>query len=88
MSESRKSRCQAVIYKRDTHRYTGRGRSGFQMHYDKEQCSRAAKTGDLCGQHAKWEERGGGKLLRSNYGREFIEMKGALNGQHKVSDHS
>ena len=30
------------MYKRDTYRRTGRGRSGFEMHYDKEQCSRAA----------------------------------------------
>jgi hypothetical protein len=32
-------RCQAVVYKRDTYRYDGRGPSGFSMHYNEEQCS-------------------------------------------------
>lgn len=44
-------RCQAVIYKRDTYRYSGRGRGGFEMHYSKEQCSHAATFGEWCGKH-------------------------------------
>jgi len=32
-------RCQAEVYKRDTYRYSGRGSSGFSMHYNIEQCS-------------------------------------------------
>lgn len=44
-------RCQALIYKRDTYRRTGRGRSGFEMHYTKEQCSHAAIENGRCGKH-------------------------------------
>lgn len=32
-------RCQAVVYKSDIYRRTGRGSIGFSMHYNKEQCS-------------------------------------------------
>lgn len=47
-------RCQAQIYKRDTYRRTGRGKSGFEMHYRKEQCSRKAVEGqEFCNQHSK-----------------------------------
>lgn len=53
MSENQKSRCLAVVYKRDTYRYTGRGRNGFEMHYTKCQCSFAARDGsNFCGKHS------------------------------------
>ena len=51
-------RCRAVVYRRDTYRYTGRGPDGFEVHYAKEQCRRKpghGKNGDLCWQHAKLE---------------------------------
>ncbi len=56
--------CKETVYIRDTYRYSGRGRSGFTMHYRRQQCSRKAK-GDTgyCWQHA-WkaaaERRGAG----------------------------
>ena len=66
-----KELCRAAVYRQDTHRYTGRGsRGGFQMHYTRRQCSRAAKEGELCGQHARieaagaWVERMGSERLR------------------------
>jgi hypothetical protein len=46
-------RCQAVVYRRDTYRRTGRGESGFKMHYAKSQCKRSAFERGLCRQHAK-----------------------------------
>ena len=48
-----KKRCKAAVYKRDEYRRTGRGSSGFEMHYTKDQCSRVAVVDDLCTQHAK-----------------------------------
>lgn len=51
-------RCAAAIYKRDQYRRTGRGRSGFEMHYSKKQCSRKPVVGDLCKQHAEMENGG------------------------------
>lgn len=49
----RRLRCVAVVWKRDTYRYTGRNKSGFEMYYSKKQCSRAATCPDrLCRQHA------------------------------------
>jgi hypothetical protein len=46
-------RCVAVVLKRDTLRYTGRSKSGFEMHYTKTQCARAATCANtLCRQHA------------------------------------
>jgi len=44
-------RCQALVYKRDTYRRTGRGKSGFSMHYTKCQCERPAKFDGRCWQH-------------------------------------
>jgi len=44
-------RCQIAIYKRDTYRRTGRGPSGFSVHYIKGQCSRAAVIDGMCRQH-------------------------------------
>ena len=46
-------RCQAQVWKRDTYRRTGRTKSGFEMHYNRCQCVRKAKTDGLCAQHAK-----------------------------------
>lgn len=46
-------RCVAVVWKRDTLRYTGRTKGGFEMHYTQAQCARAATCPDrLCRQHA------------------------------------
>lgn len=49
-------RCRAVVYRRDTYRYTG-GPRRFAMHYDRGRCKRAAVEGDLCRQHAKRPDR-------------------------------
>lgn len=46
-----KPRCTAAIYKRDTYRYSGRGKSGFTMHYKCQQCTHAAKKNGFCGKH-------------------------------------
>ncbi len=46
------AQCRATIYVRDTYRQTGRGRSGFELHYARRQCSRPAQEGsDYCWQH-------------------------------------
>lgn len=47
------NRCQATIYKRDTYRRTGRGKTGFEMHYTQDTCSRTAKYDGYCWQHKK-----------------------------------
>lgn len=41
--ETKIQRCQAEVEHRDTYRYSGRGSSGFSMHYNIEQCSFKAK---------------------------------------------
>lgn len=47
-------RCRKQVYVRDTYRYTGRGKSGFEMHYKRQQCARKVKDGDTyCWQHRK-----------------------------------
>jgi hypothetical protein len=46
-------RCREVVYVRDTYRYTGRGRSGFELHYTRKRCSRKAKYDGYCWQHRK-----------------------------------
>jgi len=51
MDAPRRQRCKAAIYKRDTYRRTGRGPTGFSMHYNKEQCTRASVADDFCRQH-------------------------------------
>jgi hypothetical protein len=51
------ARCVVYIYKRDTYRRTGRGKSGFALHYNKQQCSRLAKQDGLCRQHAEMGKR-------------------------------
>lgn len=45
-------RCAETIYVRDTYRRTGRTASGFEMHYNRERCSRRATHGAFCWQHA------------------------------------
>ena len=50
---SEAERCKATIWKRDTYRYTGRGKSGFEMHYNERRCSRSAVTNGYCKQHAE-----------------------------------
>lgn len=44
-------RCIVNVYIRDTYRRTGRGKSGFEMHYSKRRCSRKAVENDRCRQH-------------------------------------
>lgn len=46
-------RCKQDVYVRDTYRYTGRVRGGFELHYSRQQCSRKATHGDYCWQHGK-----------------------------------
>lgn len=50
--EAREPRCKVAVYKRDTYRRTGRGKSGFEMHYEKDQCSRATVVDGRCKQHS------------------------------------
>lgn len=50
--------CKAAFYVRDTYRYTGRTKGGFEMHYRQERCSRRAKHGGLCTQHKKMVDSG------------------------------
>lgn len=52
--------CQAIVYHKDTYRRTGRGPSGFELHYKRERCKREAGTDGLCWQHRRsvyWIER-------------------------------
>ena len=56
------SQCKKMLYVRDTYRRTGRGKSGFEMHYSRQQCSRKAKPNGYCWQHqrdAEYEARFG-----------------------------
>jgi len=49
---SDKKQCNAAVYKRDTYRVARGTKSGFKMHYDRKQCSRAALDGcEFCRQH-------------------------------------
>ena len=43
--------CSYIVYIRDTYRYTGRSKNGFEMHYNKRECKRKATHGDRCWQH-------------------------------------
>lgn len=49
-------RCQGQVRHRDTYRRTGRGRTGFTMHYIVEQCPKRAVVGDFCRAHVKWHD--------------------------------
>lgn len=48
-------RCPAAVYERDTYRYTGRVKGGFERHYRRRQCERKRGPGEqgLCWQHAR-----------------------------------
>jgi hypothetical protein len=50
-------RCRYIVYIRDTYRYTGRGRSGFEMHYNKRRCKRKPLNNGYCWQHQREAER-------------------------------
>jgi len=53
-----KQQCNAAVYKRDTYRVARGTKSGFRMHYDRKQCSRAALDGcEFCRQHRAIDER-------------------------------
>ena len=44
-------RCKEQVYVRDCYRRTGRGPSGFEMHYTEKQCSRKRQNEGYCWQH-------------------------------------
>lgn len=47
-----RSRCNATVWMRDTHRRSGRSPSRMRLHRSKKQCSRLALLGsDYCRQH-------------------------------------
>lgn len=51
--------CEAVVWHREQYRRTGRGPSGFEMHYTKDRCARKKQQGQsLCWQHRQSELRG------------------------------
>lgn len=43
--------CNATVWKADVLRRTGRGPTGFEMHYTKNQCKRPARFDGRCWQH-------------------------------------
>lgn len=43
--------CKATVYHRDQLRRTGRGPTGFEMHYTEDQCKRKPYKGGYCWQH-------------------------------------
>jgi len=48
------NRCKATVSHRDTYRYTGRGKTGFELHYrSRKQCKRKALDNGYCWQHQK-----------------------------------
>lgn len=49
-------RCEAAIFKRDTYRRTGRGRTGFELHYTEKRCSRRAVHNGFCWQHQHFND--------------------------------
>ena len=54
----KEERCRATVWRRDCYRRTGRGSSGFEMHYSEGQCSRRRKGGEFCGLHQKKKDQG------------------------------
>lgn len=46
-------KCRKQIFVPDVYRRTGRGKTGFEMHYNRKQCSRKATSGNYCWQHSK-----------------------------------
>ena len=61
-----REQCEAIVYHRDTYRYTGQGPSGFSMYYDEERCKRKAQGMGLCSQHLAMSDAGrlGKKVIR------------------------
>lgn len=57
-AEVRAVHCEAIVHRKDTYRRTGRGRTGFEMHYTEGRCKRTAREGGLCRQHRKLEQQG------------------------------
>lgn len=53
------NQCKEMVYVRDTYRRTGRGKSGFEMHFTHRQCQRKAQVGrEFCWQHrTEWRVR-------------------------------
>jgi len=49
--------CKMMVYVRDTYRRTGRGPSGFELHYERRQCKRKAQPNGYCWQHQREVER-------------------------------
>ncbi len=47
------NKCKFLVDHRDTYRRTGRGSSGFTMHYREERCKRDAKDSGYCWQHER-----------------------------------
>lgn len=45
--------CDAIVWIRDTYRRTGRGPSGFEMHYNERRCKRKTFASEMvyCWQH-------------------------------------
>lgn len=48
---SDEDRCKVAVFVKDTYRYTGRGKGGFEMRYTKRQCSRRAIKDGCCKIH-------------------------------------
>ena len=48
--------CKATVYHRDTYRRTGRGKTGFELHYHRRQCKRKALANGYCRQHQNLAE--------------------------------
>ncbi len=46
------NQCKAQVWKRDTYRRTGRGSTGFELHYTACQCTRKSTHAGYCWQHA------------------------------------
>ena len=55
--DSAGERCKQTVYIRDQYRRTGRGKSGFEMHYITRQCKKIAVNGTLCQQHRNMLDR-------------------------------
>jgi hypothetical protein len=63
--------CQETVYTRGAYRYSGRGRGGFSMHYERHQCRRFIKAGEThCWQH----QPSGGYVSRAEAERIVLDM--------------
>lgn len=51
-NELERPQCEEIVYVKDCYRRTGRGPGGFEIHYNRQQCSRNAQEGrKFCWQH-------------------------------------